>query len=76
MSMLDRDDFAKLGSRGLHPLESKKLERWCDTVTSRAENMLSLNTPPGTVLLSLVLVCLLVLMCLYRTLYLKNVGLS
>ena len=32
----------------------KKLERWCDTVRTRAENMLpsSLNTPTGALLLS------------------------
>ena len=50
MSLLDRDDFCKLVSRGLKPLEAKKLQRWCDAVCARAENMLtsSLNTPSGT----------------------------
>jgi hypothetical protein len=30
VSILDRDDFCKMGSRGLKSLEAKKLERWCD----------------------------------------------
>ena len=34
---------------GLKPMEGKKLERWCNAVRARAENMLtsSLNTPGG-----------------------------
>ena len=49
VSLLDRDDFSKLSSNGLKPTEGKKLEHWCNTVRSRAENMLtsSLNTPGG-----------------------------
>ena len=49
VSVLDRDDFCKLVSRGLKPLVAKKFERWCDTVRVRAENMLpsSLNNPSG-----------------------------
>ena len=49
VSVLDRDDFCKLVSRGLKPLEAKKLQRWCDAVCARAENMFpsSLNTTSG-----------------------------
>jgi hypothetical protein len=49
VSVFDRDDFCKLVSRGLKPLEAKKLQRWCDAVCARAENMFpsSLNTPAG-----------------------------
>ena len=37
---------------GSKPVEGKKLERWCNAVRARAENMLtsSLNTPAGAVL--------------------------
>ena len=44
--VLDQDDFSKLSSRGLKPLHVKKLQRWCDDVCERVENMLpsSLNT--------------------------------
>jgi hypothetical protein len=54
VSLLDRDDFSKLASNGLKPMEGKKLERWCNTVRAPAENMLtsSLNTPAGAALLS------------------------
>ncbi len=54
VSLLDRDDFSKLSSNGLKPMEGKKLERWSNDVRARAENMLtsSLNTPPGALLLS------------------------
>jgi hypothetical protein len=54
VSVLDRDDFCKLSSRGLKPLETKKIERWCDAVRARAENMLtsSLHTQAGASLLS------------------------
>ena len=54
VSLLDRDDFSKLSSNGLKPMEGKKLERWCDSVRTRAENMLSssLNTTSGATLLS------------------------
>ena len=38
--VLDPDDFSKLASRGLKPLHVKKLERWCEAVRERAENML------------------------------------
>ena len=52
--VLDQDDFIKLVSRGLKPLYAKKLERWCETVRERSENMLpsSLNTPAASALLS------------------------
>jgi hypothetical protein len=52
--VLDQDDFSKLDSRGLKPLYAKKLERWCEAVRERVENMLtsSLNTPASAVLLS------------------------
>ena len=48
--MLDQDDFSKLASRGMKPLYAKKLERWCEAVRERAENMLpsSLNTPAAS----------------------------
>jgi hypothetical protein len=50
--VLDQDDFSKLVSRGLKPLHVKKLERWCEAVRARAENMLpsSLNTPSAALL--------------------------
>jgi hypothetical protein len=50
--VLDQDDFSKLGSRGLKPLYTKKLENWCGAVCERAENMLSssLNTPATSAL--------------------------
>ena len=52
VSLLDQDDFSKLASNGLKPMEGKKLERWCNTVRAPAENMLtsSLNTPAGAAL--------------------------
>ncbi len=52
--VLDRDDFCKLVSEGMKPLQSKKLESWCDDVRPRVENTLpsSLNTPGGAALLS------------------------
>ena len=42
------------GKNGLKSMEGKKLERWCNAVRARAENMLtsSLNTPAGAALLS------------------------
>jgi hypothetical protein len=49
--VLDQDDFSKLDSRGLKHLHVKKLERWCETVRERAENMLP-NTPAAAALLS------------------------
>ena len=54
VSVLDRDDFCKLTSVGLKSLEAKKLECWCDPVSTRTENMLtsSLNTTTGATLLS------------------------
>ena len=54
VSLLDRDDFSKLASNGLKPMEGKKLERWCTAVRAPAQNMLtsSLNTPAGAALLS------------------------
>ena len=52
VSLLDRDDFSKLSSNGLKSMEGNKLERWCNVVRARAENMLtsSLNTPAGSAL--------------------------
>ena len=38
--LLDRDDFCKLASNGLKPMEGKKLEPWCNTVRARTENCL------------------------------------
>ena len=54
VSLLDRDDFFKLVLNVLKSMEGKKLERWCDTVRARDENMLtsSLNTTAGAELLS------------------------
>ena len=54
VSLLDRDDFSKLTSNGLKPMEGKKLECRCNSVRVRVENMLtsSLNTPEGALLLS------------------------
>ena len=54
VSLLDRDDFSKLASRGLKPMEGKKLQDWCDDVCARVENMSSssLNTQGGAGLLS------------------------
>jgi hypothetical protein len=40
LSVLDQNDFSKLASRGLKPLHVKELERWCEAVGERAENML------------------------------------
>ena len=51
LSVLNQDDFSKLASRGLKPLHVKKLERWCEAVCERAENMLP-NTPAAAALLS------------------------
>ena len=50
--LIDRDDFSKLVLNGLKPMEGKKLERWCNAVRARAENMMtsSLNTSVGAVL--------------------------
>jgi hypothetical protein len=52
LSVLDQD--SKLASRGLKPLQVKKLECWCDAVRERSENMLcsSLNTPATAAVLS------------------------
>ena len=52
LSVIDQDDFSKLASRGLKPLHVKKLERWCEAVRERAENMLP-NTPAAAALLSM-----------------------
>ena len=54
VSLLDPDDFFKLISNGLNPMEGNKVECWCDTVSPRPENMLpsSLNTTTTTTLLS------------------------
>ncbi len=41
VSLLDRDDFSKLSSNGLKPMEGKKLERWCTAVRAPAQNMLT-----------------------------------
>ncbi len=41
VSLLHRDDFSKLGSNGLKPMEGKKLEHWCNAVRARADNMLT-----------------------------------
>ena len=49
--MLDQDDFSKLASRGLKPLDVKKLDHWCESVRERVENMLP-NTPAAAALLS------------------------
>jgi hypothetical protein len=49
--VLDQDDFSKLASRDLKPLHVKKLERWCEAVRERAENMLP-NTPAAAAALS------------------------
>jgi hypothetical protein len=52
VSLVDRDDFSKLSSNGLKPMEGKKLERWCNAVRERTENMLtsSFNNPTGAAL--------------------------
>ena len=52
--LFDRDNFPKLSSRGLKPMEGKKLDHWCDAIRTRTENILtsSLNTPAGAGLLS------------------------
>jgi hypothetical protein len=54
VSFFDRDDFSKLVSNGLKPMEGKKLDHWCNAVRAPAENMMtsSLNTPAGVALLS------------------------
>ena len=54
VSVLDQDDFRKLVSRGIKSLYVKKIERWCQAVCARVENMLSssLNTPAAAALLS------------------------
>ena len=44
-------DFSKFASGGMKPLHVKKLERWCEAVRERAENMLP-NTPAAAALLS------------------------
>ena len=51
---MTQDDFSKLACRRLKPLHVKKLERWCDTVRERVQNMLpsSLNTPATATILS------------------------
>ena len=53
VSLLDQDDFRNLTSRGLKPFHVKKLDHWCETVSKRTENMLSLslNTPSAPALL-------------------------
>ena len=51
LSMLDQDDFSKLGSRGMKPLHVKKLERWCEAVRERAQHMLP-NTRAAAAVLS------------------------
>ena len=40
VSLFDRNDLCKLASRGIKPMEGKKIEHWCDTVCVRVENML------------------------------------
>jgi hypothetical protein len=47
VSLLDQDDLRNLASQGLKPMPLKKLERWCEAVRERVENMFpsSLNTP-------------------------------
>ena len=40
VSLLDQDDLRNLASQGLKPMQLKKLERWCEAVRERAENML------------------------------------
>ena len=54
VSLFDQDDFIEMVSLGLKPFHVKKLEDWCESVSTRAENMLSssLNTPAVPVLLS------------------------
>ena len=49
--LTDQDDFSNLASRGPKPLHVKKLERWCEALCERAENMLP-NTPAAAALLS------------------------
>jgi hypothetical protein len=49
--VLDPDDFSKSASRGMKPLHVKKLERWCEAVCERAENMLP-NTPAAALISS------------------------
>ena len=43
VSFLDRDYLCKLVSRGLKPMEGKKLDHWCDSVRTRVKNMLQLQ---------------------------------
>ena len=54
VSLLDQGDLLNLVSQGMKPIQLKMLERWCDTVSPRAEKTLpsSLNTPTVAALLS------------------------
>ena len=45
VSLLDQDDFSKLASNGLKPMEGKKLERWCTSVHAPAQNMQLARAP-------------------------------
>ncbi len=40
VSLLDQGDLRNLVSQGLKPMQLKKLERWCDDVSPRAEKTL------------------------------------
>jgi hypothetical protein len=40
VSLLDQDDLRNLASQGLKPMQLKKLERWCEAVRERAENIM------------------------------------
>ena len=43
VSLIDRDDFFKLVSNGLNPMEGKKLELWCDVVVTVCKMYGSMN---------------------------------